>query len=125
MNSDNTGLIIRKAFERYQRKAQEAGIIIGSDDYATFSIELNNMMMECKGESIGKVETNAYRIVETFLEFEKELVGSTTITIGDEIVQIGIYRNEDGNLEINGIGSVTSELLNNELVLYRWKENEQ
>ena len=56
----------------------------------------------------------------------KRLVGKAKIKINGEGLQreINIYVNENGNLELDGIGSVTYEMWNDELILTKFKDGE-
>lgn len=51
--------------------------------------------------------------------FKKEIIGKTIIKVSSTLVEITIIRNENGNLELEGLGSVTYDMLENELFLSR------
>lgn len=48
-----------------------------------------------------------------------EFVGTTIVLVDGEEVEINIYRNEKGNLELKGIGSVYYDMLDEELSFAR------
>ncbi|MBX9158362.1 hypothetical protein ACTFR8_22450 [Bacillus cereus group sp. MYBK15-3] len=44
------------------------------------------------------------------------------VNISGKEVRITIYRNKEGNLVLDGVGSVTHEMINDELILMRYED---